>query len=72
LSLANLRDFVFDKAAQPKDVIIGEGNLCLNSFIDALKEIDFNGNLILEFEGDINNPIPALKKCIDNIKMVLK
>jgi len=68
----HLKDFIFNEAAQPEDIIVGEGNLDLNVFMSKLKEIDYNGNLILEYEGNIDNPIPALKECIDNIYNMFK
>lgn len=61
----HIKDFVFDKARKPHDVVIGSGNLDLPKFIAVLKKSGFSGSLILEYEGDINNPVPALKQCVE-------
>ncbi len=63
----HIKDFVFDRASQPEDVVVGEGNLKLKELMTTLKEQNFNGPMILEYEGDVDNPIPALKKCVQAI-----
>jgi sugar phosphate isomerase/epimerase len=64
----HLKDFVFDKARKPADVIVGSGNVDLPKLFDVLKRINFNGATILEYEGDIENPAPAIKKCVEAVK----
>ncbi|MCX7591625.1 MAG: sugar phosphate isomerase/epimerase [Kiritimatiellae bacterium] len=64
----HLKDFVFDRAGRPHDVVVGTGNLDLRSLFDTLKTVGFCGNLILEYEGDVQNPVPALKECITAIR----
>ena len=66
----HLKDFLFDKNAQWQDVIIGNGNLPLNKFIDALNNTGFCGISVLEYEGDPINPIQSLKECIENMKII--
>lgn len=60
----HVKDFVYDRARKPTDVIVGEGNLDLPKFMAALKSINFNGPLVIEYEGDVENPVPALKRCV--------
>lgn len=60
----HIKDFVFDRARNPSDVVIGTGNLDLGGFVDALKRIGFTGPLVIEYEGDEANPVPALKECV--------
>jgi sugar phosphate isomerase/epimerase len=62
------KDFIFDKRGMWKDVVIGEGNLDLPGFVKALEDSDFNGVAILEYEGDIENPVPALRQCVEKIR----
>jgi sugar phosphate isomerase/epimerase len=45
-------------------VIIGTGNLDLPSLMTKLKAIKFSGPLVIEYEGDEKNPVPALKECV--------
>jgi sugar phosphate isomerase/epimerase len=67
----HVKDFVFDRAREPKDVIIGEGNLDLPKFMSLLKRIDFAGPLVIEYEGDEQNPVPALSKCVKKLKALM-
>ena len=66
----HLKDFVFDRARKPEDVVVGSGNVDLPKLFDVLKRINFNGATILEYEGDIENPAPAIKKCVEVVKQV--
>jgi len=64
----HIKDFVFDRAGNPSDVIIGAGNLDLPKYIEMLKKINFSGPLVIEYEGDEKNPSPALKECVATLK----
>jgi sugar phosphate isomerase/epimerase len=67
----HVKDFVFDRAREPKDVIIGEGNLDLPKFMSLLKRINFAGPLVIEYEGDEQNPVPALSECVKKLKALI-
>ena len=45
----HLKDFVYDRARNPEDVIIGEGNLRLREFLKVLEDVGFNGTFVLEY-----------------------
>ena len=64
LYAVHLKDFVFDRAGKPEDVVVGQGNLALGRFLGLLREIGFSGPLLLEYEGDVDNPVPALQACV--------
>ena len=64
----HIKDFVFDRAGKHSDVVVGTGNLDLPGFLKTLRRIDFNGFFTLEYEGDVNDPIPATKKCVEAIR----
>lgn len=64
----HLKDFTFSPARKPEDVIVGTGNLDLPKLFEVLGKINFNGAVILEYEGDIENPVPALKKGAEAVK----
>jgi hypothetical protein len=36
--------------------------------LDFLVSIDYSGYLTLEYEGNPDNPVDALKKCVEKIK----
>ncbi len=64
----HVKDFVYDRQRNPSDVIIGTGILDLPKFMALLKQIDFTGPLVIEYEGDENNPVPALSECVRVLK----
>ncbi len=67
----HIKDFTFDSARKPEDVVIGSGNLSLPDLKAALLGIGFMGIPILEYEGDVENPVPALKQCVEAWNAVL-
>lgn len=67
----HVKDFVFDRAGKPSDVVIGTGNLDLPGMMQRLKAINFAGPLVIEYEGDVENPAPALTKCVEAIKRLM-
>lgn len=64
----HVKDFIFDRAGKPEDVIVGSGNLDMDGLAAFLTDIGFDGFLTLEYEGDVDNPIPALKQCVEAIR----
>ena len=64
----HLKDFVFDRARRPEDVVVGTGNVHLPELRAALDAASFNGWFIVEYEGDVENPLPALKECLASIR----
>lgn len=64
----HLKDFIFERDRTPTDVVVGTGNLKLPELMAKLKQRSFQGHLILEYEGDVENPVPALTKCVAAIQ----
>ncbi len=62
------KDFRFDPNAQWHDVVVGTGTLDLPKFVDALEDTNFDGYAVLEYEADPDNPVPALKQCVESMK----
>ena len=60
----HLKDFVFDRAGRPEDVVVGQGNLDLPRIVEVLRQAEFNGAIVLEYEGDVEDPVPAMKQCV--------
>jgi sugar phosphate isomerase/epimerase len=58
------KDFVFGPNAQWTDTVVGQGNLDLPAFIQALDSNGFDGMAVIEYEADAQNPVPALKNCV--------
>lgn len=67
----HFKDFVFERNASWKDVIVGTGNLDLPAFTKALIEGGFNGAAIVEYEGNVENPDPELKRCVEAMRKVV-
>ena len=66
----HLKDFSFDDKGKWRDATVGQGTLDLPELKRALEEVGFSGEPILEFEGDPSNPVPALQKCVEEIRKV--
>lgn len=64
----HIKDFLFDAAGKPEDVIAGTGELKLANFLAALREIAFDGVMTVEYEGEEPDPVPALTQCVANIR----
>jgi sugar phosphate isomerase/epimerase len=64
----HIKDFVFDRAGKPEDVVVGTGNLDLRTLINFLKGLNTLGWVALEYEGDADNPVPALTKCVEAVR----
>jgi sugar phosphate isomerase/epimerase len=66
----HVKDFTFDRAGKHQDVVVGTGNLDMPKLFAAMKKVNFSGNLILEYEGDVNDPVPALKECVAAVRAI--
>jgi len=67
----HLKDFVFDDQGGHQDVIVGNGGLDLPAFMQRLKDIGFDGYLSIEYEGDPDNAVPAVKECVQVVQNVI-
>ena len=63
----HLKDFVFDRAGHPSDVVIGEGNLDLPRMLALLEANEHTASVVIEYEGDIADPGPALTRCVQQV-----
>lgn len=68
LFLLHIKDFVFDRAGRWQDVVAGSGNLDLARLQTALDKVGFAGDAIIEYEGDVDNPVPALQACVRAVR----
>lgn len=64
----HFKDFLYSQYRQNRDVIVGTGILDLPALLKLLKENDFNGAGIIEYEGDADDPAPAVKECVEVIR----
>jgi len=62
------KDFTFDPKGNFTDVVLGDGALNLPQTIVALEETGFTGPAVLEYEGDEQNPGPALAMCAQRLR----
>ncbi len=67
----HVKDFTYSPDRQPKDVIIGTGGLDLPKFAAVLRSANFTGPLVIEYEGDENDPVPALTECVKRLRTAL-
>lgn len=47
------------------DVVVGRGRLNVQEAMAALRRVGFDGPLSLEYEGDRENPVPAMLECLE-------
>lgn len=64
----HFKDFVFERNGQWKDTVVGDGNLDLPGLLKELETQKFSGVSILEYEADPENPVPALKACVEKMR----
>lgn len=71
LFAVHMKDFVFESpTGKHQDVVVGTGNLDLPALAKACEDVGFDGQAILEYEGDVDNPIPSLTRCVEAIRAV--
>jgi sugar phosphate isomerase/epimerase len=66
----HFKDFVFGRDGQWMDTVVGQGNLDLPAFIQALDANGFDGMGVIEYEGEAKNPVPALKNCVEAMRKI--
>lgn len=66
----HVKDFTFDSAGQHTDVVVGTGNLDLVELSDAMNAVGFDGYVVLEYEADVEDPVPALTRCVQAVRAI--
>lgn len=64
----HIKDFIFNRNRTPEDVVVGQGNLDLPKFMAVLAKCPKLESVVLEYEGDVNNPVPALSQCVQAMR----
>ncbi len=64
----HIKDFIFNKNREPEDVVVGTGNLNLKMLSDTMEDAGFSGYAVIEYEGDVDNPVPALTECVHKVR----
>jgi len=67
----HLKDFTFAPNGKWTDVIVGTGTLDLPAYVKALQAGGFDGMAVIEYEGDVENPEPPLKRCVEAMRATL-
>ena len=65
------KDFTFESNGAWNDVVVGTGTLDLPALVAALDEVNFDGYAVIEYEGDVENPVPALQKCVESMRAAM-
>jgi sugar phosphate isomerase/epimerase len=60
----HVKDFTYTPDHKPQDVIIGRGILDLPALTSTLQKNGFDGFTVIEYEADVQNPVPALSECV--------
>jgi sugar phosphate isomerase/epimerase len=64
----HLKDFIFDADGNHEDVIIGTGGLDLPELMRRLNAMNFDGYMSLEYEGEVDAPLPNVITCLEAIQ----
>lgn len=67
----HFKDFVFGRNGAWEDVVVGTGNLDLPGFVAALREGGFDGMAVIEYEAEVENPAPSLRRCVESMRAAL-
>jgi len=70
LYAVHIKDFTFEPTGQWNDVIVGTGNLDLPGLMQSLEQHQFATAPVLEYEADVDNPVPALAQCVQQVRGV--
>lgn len=65
------KDFTFEPNGAWNDVVVGTGALDLPALVKQLDAVNFDGYAVIEYEGDVENPVPALAKCVDAMRAAM-
>jgi inosose dehydratase len=71
LTALHVKDFLYSEKREPRDVVIGTGILDLPALMAQLKKNNFAGPIVIEYEGDAANPVPALSECVNKLKALV-
>jgi len=66
----HIKDFTFDSAGRHSDVVVGTGNLDLARLAGAMDAAGFDGYVVLEYEADVENPVPPLQRCVEAVRAI--
>ncbi|MDF2661046.1 MAG: Sugar phosphate isomerase/epimerase [Paenibacillus sp.] len=61
----HFKDFDYSESGERLEAALGEGNLDVTGVLRALKQTHFNGYASIEYEGEPNDPVPSIKRCVD-------
>lgn len=61
----HFKDFSYAEDGERLEAVLGEGKLDLPGVVKALKEVGFKGYATIEYEGEPDQPVPNIKKCIE-------
>jgi len=64
----HLKDFTFDRSGKHTDVVVGTGNLDLSKLSGVLAKTGFSGCVVIEYEGDVNSPVPSVTECVKAVR----
>lgn len=57
---------------QDVDVVFGKGALDLPAVLRALKDVHFKGWVSIEYEAEPENPLPAMRACVEEFRRAAK
>ena len=64
----HVKDFLFNPDRSFEETVAGEGNLDLAVMVSALQDVDFSGYAVIEYEENMENPVPAITRCVQAVR----
>ncbi|MDF2724151.1 MAG: sugar phosphate isomerase [Paenibacillus sp.] len=61
----HFKDFAYSESGERLEAVLGEGSLDVAGVVRALKQTGFSGYASIEYEGEPNDPVPNIKRCVD-------
>lgn len=68
LYAVHLKDFRFSPDGRWEDVVLGTGALRLREFLALTSAAPRLSAVTIEYEGDVQNPLPALRACVEKVR----
>ena len=68
----HFKDYKFDAQGKEVETTPGEGTLKIKETLSLLKKIDYPGCISLEYESNPTNPVPDMKKALENVRTAIK
>lgn len=61
----HFKDFAYSESGDRLEAVLGEGRLDVAGVVRALKDTGFDGYASIEYEGEPDDPVPNIQRCVE-------